>query len=200
MRRRRTPTRAHGIAVGPELSEPSRTFPGMEPHEESKYLGAMAPVYAAAATECVRHLKSCTAQANGLHDTLDASIAIRSVGDLLQDLPTAVRQIRVWLEGEATQGRVSVEGGPYAGHPDEAIGVLNAYLSTVCGVLDQAATGLRAAEVIAETLAATDVGGAEQVDGDTSTDVDPPVAAPGGSVLPFPQGASRSRALPAGHC
>jgi hypothetical protein len=139
--------------------------------EDSDFAGAMAPVYASAASELIRLLKRSTRKADGIHEAADASALLWSLSQLLQDLPVALRQVSAWLDREVAEALVSVDCGPYERHPDEAVGVVNAYLVAVRGALERAATGVRAAQVITETFSTVDVG-TPNCDVVASTDVD----------------------------
>lgn len=162
--------------------------------EDSEYAGAMAPVYASAVAELGRLLKEAAGESGGLREPVDAFGVLWNVTRLLEDLPRTLQRVSAWLDREAAQGRVSVDFGPYECHPDDAVGVVTADLSAVDQVFAEAATGLRAAHTIAETLTAGDPGAPRGCKGDMSTDVDAcvPGAAPGGSLLHFPDGATRS--------
>ena len=105
--------------------------------DDSDYSGASAPIYAAAATECVRLLKQSTQEADGLHDAIDVSALLWNVSQLLDDLPCALRQVSMWLDQEAVRERVQAVCGPYEHRPDEAVGVVSAYITAVQGVLEQ---------------------------------------------------------------
>ena len=161
--------------------------------EDSDYSGAMAPVYASAAAELVRLLKQSTREADGMHDAVDASALLWNLAQLLEDLPVALRQVTAWLDHESAKGLVSVDCGPYERHPDEAVGVVNAYLVAVRGVLEQAATGVRAAQVIAETLSTVDAGVPGRDVAAVSTDVDTSALQPEAesSLARFPHAACR---------
>lgn len=162
--------------------------------EDAEYAGAMAPVYASAAAELARLLKEAAGTSGGLSEPVDAFAVLWNVTSLLEDMSEALQRVGGWLDREAAQGRVSVDFGPYQRHPDDAVGVVTAYLSAVDRVLVEAAAGLRAAHTIAETLTTTDPDVPRDGIRDVSTDVDTadhwPAA--GASLLAFPDPATRS--------
>jgi hypothetical protein len=159
---------------------------------DSDYSGESATVYAAAASELVRLLKQSTRETDGLRDAVEVSAVLWNVSLLLENLRDALRRVGVWLDREAAQGRVLADCGPYERHPDKAVGVVSAYVSTVEGALERASTGLSAAQIIAETLSSIGAVAEDDVNrGSTDVDTLAPGPRAGATILQFPLAANR---------
>jgi hypothetical protein len=79
---------------------------------------------ASAAAEAVRVLNHATLNHPGqaLAFPADADAVIGSISTAAQRLPQLLDQLREWLTGELTAGRLQVSYGPHAGSPAAAVG------------------------------------------------------------------------------
>lgn len=112
----------------------------------------MVLIHVARGADLVRLYGLSSATSDGLCCPREGAHVLRDIGQSLAGVPLVLKQVQSWLTAAASGGEVVIRHGAYAAHAEDAVGVVLAYLTAVEGVLDQAVTGLRAAQIIADTF------------------------------------------------